>query len=204
MPQPACISLTRLAITNGMMHSRTTSPTTRIGVRIAGFLNSRMLLLSVLIIPENSSYPNSWSLPRAISAAPRRIRLSRGAGSRPEFIKQILTKMRRLQTATFGFSLCFISEPGKLFCRLQRAVGSAEILDHPIQKVVELGNFHAGHIADQPLLRCGQLIEDLLVGFLCPLCDKDLLAPPVLRGWFAGSDSPSPPAAAAAQIPWDG
>ena len=29
------------------------------------------------------------------------------------------------------------------------------------------------------------MIKDLLVGFQRPLCDEDLLAPPVLRGWFA-------------------
>ena len=82
MPQPACISLMRLAITNGIMHSKMTSPTTRIGVKIAGFLNSRMLLLSVLmipVIPENSSYPNSGSLPPPWAAAPRRIHTSCGA-----------------------------------------------------------------------------------------------------------------------------
>ena len=50
-------------------------------MRIAGFLNSRMLLLSVLIISvilENSSYPNSRSLPPPWAAVPRRIRTSRG------------------------------------------------------------------------------------------------------------------------------
>ena len=86
-----------------------------------------------------------------------------------------------MTTAIFGVPLRLISEPGKLVRRLRRTVGSVEILDYPIQEAVELGDFRGGHIADQPLLRCGQLIEDLLVGFQRPLCDENLLAPPVLR-----------------------
>lgn len=38
----------------------------------------------------------------------------------------------------FGFSLRLISGSGEWIRRLHRAVGSAEILDHPIQEAVEL------------------------------------------------------------------
>ena len=48
--QPACIWLTRLAITKGIAHSRTTSTVTSRGVRIEVFLYSRMLRDKVLTI----------------------------------------------------------------------------------------------------------------------------------------------------------
>ena len=52
--------------------------------------------------------------------------------------KQILTNIRRLPTVIFGLSLRLISGSGKWIRRLRRAVGSAEILDHPIQEAVKL------------------------------------------------------------------
>ena len=50
MVHPACISLTRLAITKGIAHSRMTSTVTNSGVRIEAFLYSRMLRAKTFII----------------------------------------------------------------------------------------------------------------------------------------------------------
>ena len=55
MLQPACIWFTRLAMMSGMMHSKITSTVTKNGVKIAGFLNSRILRASVFTIDHNSS-----------------------------------------------------------------------------------------------------------------------------------------------------
>ena len=51
MPQPALIWLTSCAVTNGMMHSITTSIDTKVGARRDGFLYSRMLLIRTFHIP---------------------------------------------------------------------------------------------------------------------------------------------------------
>ena len=50
MEHPALIWFTRFAVTNGMMHSITTSPETNSGASSEGFLYSRMLLAKTLSI----------------------------------------------------------------------------------------------------------------------------------------------------------
>ena len=60
-----------------------------------------MLLLSVLIIPENSSYPNSRSLPPPWAAAPRRIRISCGAASTREPARQGMWGIFQVFVSTF-------------------------------------------------------------------------------------------------------
>src|SRR5699024_4668450 len=50
MPQPALMSLMRLDMMKGMMHSMTTSIATRMGVAMDSFLYSRMLFASCFTI----------------------------------------------------------------------------------------------------------------------------------------------------------
>ena len=59
---PAFISLTKLAMIKGIIHSIITSPVTNTGARIEGFLYSRMLFARVRIIAK-PSFPRKLFLP---------------------------------------------------------------------------------------------------------------------------------------------